>query len=841
MSILMNHPLHTGKPGSAGRVAHVAGNFWTQAGIASDWSTDAEELRMINIGGEMHILKVPLNPGYYEYKVAINGGWTENYGVNGMLGGGNIKFKLDAPKEVTFIFHDDAASKRVAEWYEGKPDSDAAGADWAELDAKFYYGGDDLGATYDKGAARLKLWAPKADAVAVRFYDKDDAEREVGAAELMRGEQGVWSVTATPELLDIADLRGYYYQYEVTHGKTTRRVLDPYAKSMAEFRVSPEGLPLGADRDAVGKAAIIDLSETEPEGELGFAEIEGYERREDAIIYETHIRDFTSDPSIEGDLHARWGTYRAFIDKLDYIRKLGVTHVQLLPVMAWYYGDEAAMSQRELHESTENNQYNWGYDPHGYFCPDGAYSENPRDPELRVKELKELIAAIHRAGMGVILDVVYTHMAKAWLLEDIVPGYYFYRNEAGELLGGFGSNLATNHKMAEKLMVDSVKYWFQEYKIDGMRWDMMGDATYPAVQRAFDEAAAIHPKPLFIGEGWRTFAGHIGEPSLAGMGADQDWMNKTDDVGVFSDEFRNELKSGFGSEGEPRFLMGGARHIDTLFRNLKAQPYNTPADSPGDMVQYLEAHDNLTLHDVIAVTLRADLRIPADATRIHRRLRLGHVLLFTSQGTIFMQAGQEFGRTKQWGGSAAPAAHAYPHYNVHGEIIGYFVHNSYDSSDAINKFDWGKATDDGTIYPENALTRSYTAGLIELRRSTNAFRLGDMESVNRHMTMILSPDIGEFDLVIAYRCQSTDGTGAYYVFVNADERERTIRLSLQADLTQGEVLVDGETAGASEVAAQAGFGLSREAIVLEPLTAVVIRMKEREPFANECAYEQRDE
>lgn len=828
MQSIMNSPVLTDNSATDRRVAYISGNFRTQAGIASDWSTDEERLRMINIGNDLHILKVPLNPGHYEYKVAINGDWTENYGVNGVRGGGNITFMLDAPKEVTFIFHDDAASKRVAQRVEGKPNSDIPGANWAELDASYYYDGDDLGAVYDAGAATLKLWAPTADAVAVRFYDKNNAEREIGAAPLEKGGRGVWSMTAKPELLGIADLRGYYYQYEVTHGETTRRVLDPYAKSMAEFRVSPAGLPLGNGRDAVGKAAIIDLRDTDPAGGLHFARIEGYERREDAIIYETHVRDFTSDPEIEGELRAGWGTFRAFIDKLDYIRSLGVTHVQLLPVMAWYYGDEAAMSQRELLPSTENNQYNWGYDPHGYFSPDGAYSENPRDPELRIRELKELIAAIHEAGMGVILDVVYTHMAKAWLLEDIVPGYYFYRSVAGELLGGFGSNLATNHKMAEKLMVNSVKYWFSEYKIDGMRWDMMGDATYPAVQRAYDAAAAIHPNPLFIGEGWRTFAGHIGEPSLAGMGADQDWMNKTDDVGVFSDEFRNELKSGFGSEGEPRFLTGGARHIHTLFRNIKAQPHNTPADAPGDMVQYLEAHDNLTLHDIIAVTLRADPSNPADERRIHRRLRLGHALLFTSQGTIFMQAGQEFGRTKRWNGDGAPSAHAHPHFNQHGDIIGYFVHNSYDSSDDINKFDWGKATD-GARYPEHERTRRYTAGLIRLRKSTNAFRLSEMETVNRNVTMVDAPEIGEIDLVIAYRCQSTDGTGSYYVFVNADERERSLSLaSLPEDLTRGEVLADGESAGSAEVEERAGFRLSREAIALEPLTAVIIRMPSAE-------------
>jgi pullulanase/glycogen debranching enzyme len=242
------------------------------------------------------------------------------------------------------------------------------------------------------------------------------------------------------------------------------------------------------------------------------------------------------------------------------------------------------------------------------------------------------------------------------------------------------------------------------------------------------------------------------------------------------------------------------------------------------MVQYLEAHDNLTLHDIIAVTLRADPCNPVDEHRIHRRLRLGHALLFTSQGTIFMQAGQEFGRSKRWNGEGAPSAHAHPHFNSSGDMIGYYIHNSYDSSDDINKFDWGKATD-GERYPEHERTRRYTAGLIRLRKATDAFRLSDADTVDKNVTMVNAPEIGEFDLVIAYRCQSTDGTGVYYVFVNADERERTVSLeTVPEDLTRGEVLADGESAGSVEAAKRVGFGLSREAITLEPLTAVIIRM-----------------
>lgn len=803
------------------REAYVAGTFQERLGLGRDWAADTAGTRMAYLGNRTYLLRLAIPQGDYEFKMTINGTWDESYGTGGVQWGSNLAFSLDRNEEVAFVFYDGEEGRRVTAWHSGNERDNLEQAHWSELDALYAYDGDDLGAVYRDGRATLKLWAPKASKVVAHFYDKQDATRPIGVLPMDRLEQGIWRVEAAPHQLGVADVRGCYYQYEVVHGDRARRVLDPYAKSMALFRVSPKGLPVGKDGDVVGKAAIVDLSQTRPERALAFADIAGYEKREDAIIYEAHVRDFTSDPSIAGLLHARWGTFKAFIERLPYVKSLGVTHIQLLPVMAWYYGDEAAMGERELHDSTTNNQYNWGYDPHGYFSPDGAYSEAPQDPEARIRELKELIAAIHEAGMGVMLDVVYTHMAKSWLLEDIVPGYYFYRRADGELLGGFGNNLATNHRMAHKLMVDSVTYWFSEYQIDGMRWDMMGDATYESIQDAYDAAAAIHPQPLFIGEGWRTFSGYMAEPALAGHGADQDWMNKTDDVGVFSDEYRNELKSGFGSEGQPGSLTGGARHIQKLFHNIKAQPNNVPADAPGDIVHYVEAHDNLTLHDVIAVTLKVDPMVRAHRQEIHRRIRLAHVLLCTSQGTLFLHAGQEYGRSKRWRGKGAPQSDSRALRDAQGQIMGYFVHNSYDSSDAINRFDWQKVLN-AARYPNCHETLAYVAGLIRLRKSTNAFRLGSKQLVDRHVTLIEEPAMRAYDLAIAYRCASADGTGVYYVFVNAGRILRT--WALQDDLMGGEVLVDGSRAGVEALASSSGIVLSKGAVTLEPLTAAVIRV-----------------
>ncbi|WP_339246385.1 pullulanase [Paenibacillus sp. FSL F4-0243] len=707
--------------------------------------------------------------------------------------------------------------------YSGKTVSAASG--WRMLDEMYNYTGDDLGATYNADkTATLKLWAPKASSVVVNVYDKNDSNVLVGSVDLTSGDQGVWSVDLKPTDLTgttTNDVRGFFYQYEVTNDGVTNKVLDPYAKSMAVFTMDTTGAA-GAGGDTVGKAAIVDLRLTNPDT-FGYADIKGYEKREDAIIYEVHVRDFTSDVSIEDSLSGeRWGSYSAFEKKLDYIKSLGVTHIQLLPVMAWYYGDETKMGTREKEYSAKNNEYNWGYDPHNYFSPDGAYSQKPADPEARIKELKGLIDAVHEAGMGVILDVVYTHMAKKEFLNDIVPNYYAFQDANGNFIGGFGNNLATNHKMAEKLMVDSVKYWFEEYKIDGMRWDMMGDATAEAVQNAYDAAAEINPKALFIGEGWRTFGGAAADPSLAGKGADQDWMDKTDNVGVFSDEFRNELKSGYGSEGQPRFITGGARPIATIFNNIKAEPSNTPADDPGDIVPYIEAHDNLTLHDVIAQTIKKDPAIEKNELEIQKRIRLGNMLVLTSQGTAFIHAGQEYGRTKQWNSTSVPQDKYTEMFDSEGKSFGYFIHDSYDSSDAVNMFDWTKATDESQ-FPVQNTTRKYTSGLMELRKSTDAFRLGDKDLVDSNVKLIPAPEMKTDDLVIGYSNKATDGTGIYYVFMNGDSTERTLTLS--EDLTSGQVLVDNDEAGVTAVSQQSGFILTANSIKLDPLTAVIIKME----------------
>lgn len=687
---------------------------------------------------------------------------------------------------------------------------------WRMIDEMYGYDGE-LGARlHADGTATIKLWSPKADSVAIILYDKDDQFKIVkNDIQMTKGERGVWEITLNKENTGLDSLRGFFYHYKITHGSETRIALDPYARSMAAWSHTN----VSADYP-YGKAAIIDPSTIGPE--LSFANIPGFEKREDAIIYEVHVRDFTSDPNIADELQAQFGTFSAFIERLDYIQKLGVTHIQLLPIMSYFFGNEWENDIRLLEYKSTQTNYNWGYDPHSYFSISGMYSENPHDPELRIAEFKNLINEIHKRNMGVILDVVFNHTARVGIFEDLVPNYYHFMDADGTPRTSFGGGrLGTTHKMSRRILVDSILYWVEEFKVDGFRFDMMGDHDAESIQIAFDKAQAINPNIIMIGEGWRTFVGDEGDPVQA---ADQDWMQYTEAVGSFSDEFRNELKSGFGHEGQPRFITGGARSIRQIFDNIKAQPHNFVADQPGDVVPYIEAHDNLTLYDVIAYSIKKDPDIPENDLEIHKRIRIGNAMVLTAQGTAFIHAGQEFGRTKQFRAETdEPPYKSTFMVDKEGNPFKYpyFIHDSYDSSDIINRFDWQKATN-VELYPVNNRKREYTAGLIELRRSTDAFRLGSKELVDANVTLVNAPEIKETDLVIAYRSEATNGD-AYYVFVNADTKSRT--LSLNMDITAGTVIVDADEAGITEVTNRSGFKLSSRNITLEPLTTVVIRVQ----------------
>ncbi len=694
---------------------------------------------------------------------------------------------------------------------------------WRLKDEIYAYEGNLGVALFEDGTAELKLWSPSADSISVVLYDRDDQYQVVTQEpELTMGDRGVWSVTLDEENTGVENLEGYYYHYQITRGGETTLALDPYAPSMATWN---SGDP---DNNYIGKAAIVNPSTIGPE--LDFADIEGFEKREDAIIYELHVRDFTSDPSIEGELEHRFGTFAAFQERLDYLEDLGVTHIQLLPVMSYFFANEYEAGERLMEYSSTQNNYNWGYDPHSYFSLSGMYSEDPDDATKRIEEFKILVDDIHSRGMGVILDVVYNHTARVHIFEDLEPNYYHFMDADGTSRVSFGGGrLGTTHFMSRRILVDSIMHWVEEYKVDGFRFDMMGDHDAETIQMAYDKAKEVNPDVLMIGEGWVTYVGDEGHEDI--QAADQQWMRYTESVGSFSDDFRNELKSGFGSEGEPRFITGGARDVNRIFRNLTAAPGNFVATNPGDVVPYIAAHDNLTLHDVIAYSIKKD---PKDhQEEIHQRIRLGNLMVLTSQGTPFIHGGQEYGRTKQFRhedfiGEVAEENAPYKSTFMTDEEgssfeYPYFIHDSYDSTDAINRFEWEKVSD-ADAYPVNVQTKEFTQGMIALRRSTDAFNHGTMVEIEELVVLLEVPEIEDDDLAIAYRAHSNEKEESYYIFINADEIERTF--SVTRDLSSAQILVDAEQAGTREISNPVGVSVSSEAVNLAPLTATIIRVTE---------------
>ena len=706
---------------------------------------------------------------------------------------------------------------------------------WRLKDETYSYDGK-LGADLKEEGKQvdLTLWSPSADKVSVVVYDKNDPEKVVGTVALEKGERGTWKQTLdSTNKLGITDFTGYYYQYQIERQGKTILALDPYAKSLAAWNSDDAKID---DAHKVAKAAFVNPAKLGPQ-DLTYGKIRNFKSREDAVIYEAHVRDFTSDPAIAKDLTKPFGTFEAFIEKLDYLKDLGVTHIQLLPVLSYYFVNELKNHERLSDYASSNSNYNWGYDPQNYFSLTGMYSSDPKNPEKRIAEFKNLINEIHKRGMGAILDVVYNHTAKVDIFEDLEPNYYHFMDADGTPRTSFGGGrLGTTHHMTKRLLVDSIKYLVDTYKVDGFRFDMMGDHDAASIEEAYKVARALNPNLIMLGEGWRTYAGDENMPTKA---ADQDWMKHTDTVAVFSDDIRNNLKSGYPNEGQPAFITGGKRDINTIFKNLIAQPTNFEADSPGDVIQYIAAHDNLTLFDIIAQSIKKDPSKAENYAEIHRRLRLGNLMVLTAQGTPFIHSGQEYGRTKQFRDPAykTPVAedkvpnksHLLRDKDGNPFDYPYFIHDSYDSSDAINKFDWTKATD-GKAYPENVKSRDYMKGLIALRQSTDAFRLKSLQDIKYRVHLITVPGqngVEKEDVVIGYQITAPNGD-IYAVFVNADEKAREFNLGTAfAHLRNAEVLADENQAGPVGIANPQGLEWTKKGLKLNALTATVLRVSQR--------------
>lgn len=508
----------------------------------------------------------------------------------------------------------------------------------ANLD-KSAYSGNDLGASYSKKATTFKVWSPNAASVRVNIFEHgSDNEGDAGSimsrAMSLDKTTGVWSVTINGDLLN------KYYTYSVTHGKTTKETADVYAKAC------------GVNGQ---RSMVVDLSTTNPDGWENDKHVL-VQNQTDASVWEISVADFSSSES-SGVSEANRGKYLAFTEEgttvngvqgasstcVDYLKKLGVKYVQIMPFYDFGSVDE---------NKNIMDQYNWGYDPVNYNCPEGSYSTNPKKGEVRIKECKQMIQALHNAGIGVIMDVVYNHTytSDSWL-QRTVPNYYYRMNNDGTFSNGSGcsNDTASEHLMFRKYMIDSVTYWASEYHIDGFRFDLMGlhdVTTMNSIRTALDNlyADGSGSQILMYGEAW-DMATNCDEGTV--LASQKNLKHLSDRIGAFDDTIRDAIKGSTGGT-DGAFVQEGSRRAN-LKTGIAGQSDTTTgwANVPSQCVTYASCHDNLCLYDkLVGSVYGADGKYRKRYEDLVAMNKLSAAIVITSQGIPFSLGGEEFCRSK---------------------------------------------------------------------------------------------------------------------------------------------------------------------------------------------------
>lgn len=508
----------------------------------------------------------------------------------------------------------------------------------ANLD-KSAYSGNDLGASYSKKATTFKVWSPNAASVRVNIFEHgSDNEGDAGSimsrAMSLDKTTGVWSVTINGDLLN------KYYTYSVTHGKTTKETADVYAKAC------------GVNGQ---RSMVVDLSTTNPDGWENDKHVL-VQNQTDASVWEISVADFSSSES-SGVSEANRGKYLAFTEEgttvngvqgasstcVDYLKKLGVKYVQIMPFYDFGSVDESKNIM---------DQYNWGYDPVNYNCPEGSYSSNPKKGEVRIKECKQMIQALHNAGIGVIMDVVYNHTytSDSWF-QRTVPNYYYRMNNDGTFSNGSGcsNDTASEHLMFRKYMIDSVTYWASEYHIDGFRFDLMGlhdVTTMNSIRTALDNlyADGSGSQILMYGEAW-DMATNCDEGTV--LASQKNLKQLSDRIGAFDDTIRDAIKGSTGGT-DGAFVQDGSRRAN-LKTGVAGQSDTTTgwANVPSQCVTYASCHDNLCLYDkLVGSVYGADGKYRKRYEDLVAMNKLSAAIVITSQGIPFSLGGEEFCRSK---------------------------------------------------------------------------------------------------------------------------------------------------------------------------------------------------
>ena len=594
---------------------------------------------------------------------------------------------------------------------------------------------------YSPAETVFTLWSPNADSAMVYLYEAGEGGEPVKKQHLTRRVDGTWETSIT------GDLKGLFYTFRVWE-----------SDSQWELHENP-----GIFAVAVGvngkRGAIIDMAETNPEG-WSKDKRPAMKQFSDAIVYEMHHRDFTIHPSSGVANRGKFiamtenGTKspEGLLTGIEHLKELGVTHVQILP--SYDYG-----SVDETH--LEDNKYNWGYDPVNYNVPDGSYSTNPYDPACRIREFKQMIQALHNAGIRVILDVVYNHtydVAQSNFTQTC-PNYFYRLREDGTLgnASGCGNETASERPMMRKFMLESVRWWVEEYHLDGFRFDLMAIHDIPTMLEIRNMLDEIDPTILFYGEGWAAETPLTPEelrPTKANI-------VKMPRIGAFSDDLRDGLRGSCFDDKDEAFLAGEAGHEQSLRFGIVGAIQHPQIDyervnysrapwalQPTQMIAYASCHDDMMLTDRLRSSVKAGKgKKTIKDDELKRLDKLAQTVILTSQGIPFIFAGEEVMRDKKG------------------------VHNSYCSPDEINAIDW-------SLKAKNKDLFDYYAGLINIRKHHPAFHLGDAELVRKHLEFLDTDDC-----VVAFRLKNNAGGDEWndiVVIFNANRKPVTITLPTDA-------------------------------------------------------------
>jgi pullulanase len=640
------------------------------------------------------------------------------------------------------------------------------------------YEGLDLGCTYTPNKSTIKVWAPTASRIICHL--QREAEFYL---PMEKDTNGVWTV----ELM--GDYELYSYVYHVYFAEKMNIAIDPYAVASTPNHE---------------RTVIVDLEKTRIDSyKSALPPLESYT---DSIIYEVHVRDFSIDPS-SGMKYK--GKYLAFTEEgtktpngyptgIDYIKSLGVTHLQLLPV--YDYGS--------VNELDPDSSYNWGYDPVQYNVPEGSYSTDVQNPYSRILELKHCIQFLHKQGLRVIMDVVYNHMfdKDASAFEKIVPGYYFRQNDLGEISNGSfcGNDLDSTQFMTQHYLLQSTRWWIEEYGFDGFRFDLMGILDVDTMNRISQQTRSLDPSAMIYGEGWNmpTFLENFQKATM---------MNhmKMPLIAYFNDLFREKIK---GGTLEDKFKEGGygagdmTKSLDALsllratvtgvltqsaFPTVEDVPTSIPAyfDEPQQSINYVECHDNHTLWDKMQLSLSHE----SEELRKKRQIFMTGMILL-SQGIPFIHAGQEFLRTKE------------------------LDHNSYKSPDSINRIDWTRKEHYQDVVEQ-------VCNFIRLRKLFKELRLKTTKEILEQTQVILLEHH-----VILYILKSADSVNYKQLMLVFNPNSESITVA--AGVIEGDFDVIFTPKGFSEFfekECQTDFNrhefraLKNQEIVLEPLGIYCLR------------------